>query len=170
MNTFASISIPWLMHRQARSPTANPSWIRNPEIGISNDCSCFWSTKLEINWKMKWIYNFLALISQLVFHSNNKRSITLSKIFTLSKTFTLSKSTLCQNFHFEMIYESCINKKENSNWSLVGKTFSWRLPGHLLVSSSSWRTLSTRSQWLTICKTDIPKLCLVTETIEWSHT
>ena len=92
MNTFASISIPWFMHWQGRSPRANPSWIRNPEIGISNDCSCFWSTKLKVNWKMKCIYNSLALISQLVFHSNNKRSINFSKTFTSSKTFTLSKS------------------------------------------------------------------------------
>ena len=165
MNTFTSISIPWFMHWQARSQRANPSWIRNPEIGISNDCSCFWSTKLEINWKMKWIYNFLALISQLVFHSNNKKIPHFVKNFHFVKIYPFVK-----NIHFEMICESCIKKKENPNWSLVGQTFSWRLPGHLIVSSSSWRTLSTRSQWLTICKTDIPKLCLVTETIEWSHT
>ena len=118
MNTSASISIPWFMHWQWRSPRANQSWIRNPEIGISNDCSCSWSTKLKVNWKMKWIYNSLALISQLVFHSNNKRSITFSKIFTLSKsiplskTFTLSKSIpLSKTFTLEWFANLVSTKK-----------------------------------------------------------
>ena len=92
MNTSASISIPWFMHWQWRSPRANQSWIRNPEIGISNDCSCSWSTKLKVNWKMKWIYNSLALISQLVFHSNNKRSIKTCQQLSLCQ-----KLSLCQN-------------------------------------------------------------------------
>ena len=104
MNTSASISIPWFMHWQWRSPRANQSWIRNPEIGISNDCSCSWSTKLKVNWKMKWIYNCLALISPPFFHSNNKRSITLSKIFTFKNFHFVKIYPFVKNFHFEMIY------------------------------------------------------------------